>query len=518
MAVCPNCGAYNNDGAKFCTSCGGPLPVAQPVQQPAQQPVQQPVQQYQQPVQQQYQQPVPIQPQPVYQPEVPQPIQPVYAQPIKQPVMQRPKTNGLCQAGFVLSIIGWFTMGITCPLGFLFSLIGLIVASSKKQPGKGKAIAGLIMSGIIMLSIGITVGIAWNDIKKDIEDGNITGIEDIMRDIDNAGDRYSGSTTGTVKKITDEEWVEMTDGSYLTFGKGSSFTYTKSKDDPEENYTSGKYKIYLGNDAIDQITVKYKKYGVTKDEINSMVKSNSVFEKENCIFIVFNNEKRVEDGEDAKVRESESVLYGFVLDYPSFELMLVDMKTQNSYVFVRAEDYEKVNSATVPTFGTTDATDVTDETDNTDETEETTTADPNAKTMGNSTTGTVTLTQGKWADFKEADGDSLFEARVQKVNMETNTIIGLCVYAQKYKKGADKTLADSLAKNLKAEGCEGVEVQKTKLGGNTAYSVTGQYPDGTILNIWVFLDKNNKMHYITIEYFESDKASYNMVKDTYKFG
>lgn len=35
MSVCPNCGAYTN-GAKFCESCGAPLPVeqfAQPVQQ-----------------------------------------------------------------------------------------------------------------------------------------------------------------------------------------------------------------------------------------------------------------------------------------------------------------------------------------------------------------------------------------------------------------------------------------------------------------------------------------------------
>ena len=38
MAVCPNCGALNNDGSKFCTSCGGPLPVAQPAPQPAAQP------------------------------------------------------------------------------------------------------------------------------------------------------------------------------------------------------------------------------------------------------------------------------------------------------------------------------------------------------------------------------------------------------------------------------------------------------------------------------------------------
>ena len=34
----------------------------------------------------------------------------------------------------------------------------------------------------------------------------------------------------------------------------------------------------------------------------------------------------------------------------------------------------------------------------------------------------------------------------------------------------------------------------------------------------LFLDSNNKFHYITIEYFETDKAFYEMVKNTYKFG
>ena len=42
MAVCPNCGAFNNDGSKFCTSCGGAIPAAQPAPQAAPQAAAQP--------------------------------------------------------------------------------------------------------------------------------------------------------------------------------------------------------------------------------------------------------------------------------------------------------------------------------------------------------------------------------------------------------------------------------------------------------------------------------------------
>ena len=141
MPVCPNCGA-NNAGGKFCSSCGSPLPAEQPVYtaQPVQpQPVAQPVAQ-------------PIVP-PVYQQPVYQPT--VYQQAV-QPVNPPVKNNGLCTAGFVLSLIGMFTVGLTSFFGLIFSVIGLIVSGKKKEGGKGKAIAGIIMS-VIMLAFLVVI-------------------------------------------------------------------------------------------------------------------------------------------------------------------------------------------------------------------------------------------------------------------------------------------------------------------------------------------------------------------------
>ena len=62
----------------------------------------------------------------------------------------------------------------------------------------------------------------------------------------------------------------------------------------------------------------------------------------------------------------------------------------------------------------------------------------------------------------------------------------------------------------------GITMEESKIGGYKAYSVTGQYSDGMYLTLWYFVDNNNKLHYISVEYFDSDIASYEMVRDTYR--
>ena len=148
---CPNCGTQNNDGVKFCANCGNPLAPAAPAA-----PVQQAV-----PVQPvaPVQQAVPVQPVPV------QPVQQVQYQPVYPAYNpEQQKTNGLCLAGFIVSLVSIVLAGTTSLIGLILSIIGLSQVNKKKQKGKGMAIAGIIISAVFV--IAFTLSFFYNYMNK----------------------------------------------------------------------------------------------------------------------------------------------------------------------------------------------------------------------------------------------------------------------------------------------------------------------------------------------------------------
>ena len=518
MAICPNCGALNNDSSKFCISCGAPLPVAQPAAQPAApaQPAPQQNVEIPNPQNQYWQQPVQAQPETAPQPEaIPiVPAQPVYAQPITQPVQNksnRPKSNGWCTAGLVLSIVAWCTVGLTSIPGFLCSLIGLIVVSKKGEPGKGKAVAGLIISGLLILGMAISLPSIWPDVQKSLENGDVSNPMELLDTLDEASDKQTDLSDKYVKKIIKNNWVAMEDGSYLEFGKKQTFKYYKSYQDTSDNYFTGKYRMFSGEKAVTTLTKYYEEYGITKSEIKSLISNNTAFKEENFVLIVLENDGQWMDGENVKDEAWDSVYYGFLVNSPDTSLLLINAVTDTRFSFVTADDYDKISAVatttTTETFETTEAT-----------TEATTTADPSYETMGDSVTGTITLTQGKWDIWTDRDlSGTNFEVVYGRINRNTQTIINLCVYKNTFDNASIKNFADAIKANMESGDYTDVKVTTTTLSGYGAYEVSGKHSSGMYVNLWLFLDNNNKFHYITVEYYDSDKASYDMVKSTYKF-
>lgn len=137
---CPNCGTQNNDGVRFCANCGTALtpnvsaaPQAAPMQTP---------------------------------PPAPAPVQPVApvapVQPQAVPVSTNPqqKTNVLCIVGLIGSLASIVFLGTTAIVFLILSIIGLISAGKKNEKGKGQAIAGIIISAILVVVwiAGISLG------------------------------------------------------------------------------------------------------------------------------------------------------------------------------------------------------------------------------------------------------------------------------------------------------------------------------------------------------------------------
>ena len=326
MSVCPNCGA-NNAGGKFCSSCGSPLPAEQPVYtaQPVQpQPVAQPVAQ-------------PIVP-PVYQQPVYQPT--VYQQAV-QPVNPPVKNNGLCTAGFVLSLIGMFTVGLTSFFGLIFSVIGLIVSGKKKEGGKGKAIAGIIMSVIMLASLvvfycfGLLAPISdYVNTASTASPSRTARDTDITEDID---------TPDYEKMILKNNWISVHDGSYMVFDKKNmTFKYYMTYTDTTDNYYSGKVRVYVGDDAMDYLTDDLSDLGVTRDEVRQMIRNNSDYNEDNLIVICCDHEELIKDGEKQDRDPYTVDYYGFYIqpeqDGKTYDILDICNMQAASYVTLIRED------------------------------------------------------------------------------------------------------------------------------------------------------------------------------------
>ncbi len=138
---CQNCGNKLDDDSKFCAKCGAKVDTTETAQSPttSQQvekdeffndvPAPAPVQQ------------IPVQPQP--------PVQQVPVQPVnQQPVYQQPqtaKTNTFAIIGFVLSFFYYVSIA-----GLVFSIIGLKQCNKTQEKGKGLAIAGIVISSVLL--------------------------------------------------------------------------------------------------------------------------------------------------------------------------------------------------------------------------------------------------------------------------------------------------------------------------------------------------------------------------------
>jgi len=234
---CESCGSFIEPGQSFCSNCGAPAkaapaavpaaaaPVAgaAPAPAPAPAPAAQPMAAQSQPYTQQVPVTHPVQPvyqQPVYQQPVYQ--QPVYTQPaivVQQPVIaaqpQAPRGNGFATAGLTFGILTvvfcWssyfcYVFGL---MGLIFSIIGLC---KKKAPGKGKAIAGLILTVIGSILAAIIIELFWTSVGMLWD----AAMEEVYDELES--DIYSTSYSDTNPGINSEDFY--INGDFVTTENG----------------------------------------------------------------------------------------------------------------------------------------------------------------------------------------------------------------------------------------------------------------------------------------------------------
>ena len=509
MKKCQYCGSENEDTGRFCLNCGAELPQesvapaqpvvpaqpvaaaqpaapAQPVA-PAQPAASQPVQSYQQPVQ-------PVSQAPQY----------TTAAPSASYQSAEPKTNGLCTAGFVVSLLSLFCCGITAIIGLILSICGAVSAGKKGQKGKGLAIAGIIISAILMVGGGIFFlmgGAAWMESFSDYYD--MAGTEKTKDNDDEDVD--------IKEAITSRNWVETHSNSYLVFGSGKKFTYYRDYNTTDDYYYTGKYEIYVGEDAMEYITDDLSEYGITEDEIEDMIDANRNYDLSNLVCIVLKNNEQIIGGVNTLSDTVVTPYCGFYIgEDEDATLDLTNLNAASNFTFITEDNYEPVDTS----YTTAESSDYTVATDTTAATTAETTASSGSLTvMGDSTMGRVALTQGSWSTWYEAGGySSIVTSHDAAFNTQTGSIINIQVWDTDI---TPENAAQSSMYNMESNQYTGVTGAHVTIGGNAAIQTYGVAPDGQYLVCWFFRSDDDVFHYISVEFTTDDYASFQMVEDNY---
>lgn len=128
-------------------------------------------------------------------------------------------------------------------------------------------------------------------------------------------------------------WI-ATDGSEMVFEE-KDFNWYKDEGIHDDNYYTGTYEYYRGQEAVEFITAELSEYGVTEKELEEMF-ANNIEEETKENFVVFNMvyTSITVDGETTEPPTSLVPWFGFILEDDTY-LDVVNMNTASYYGFTK---------------------------------------------------------------------------------------------------------------------------------------------------------------------------------------
>ncbi len=166
-----------------------------------------------------------------------------------------------------------------------YSYIGIIVAPNKN----------------LLISI-MAQSLSEDDLSSDIMDQLRDSIEFTV----STGDELTGNTI-----------VNANDGSELVLNSDGTYNYYQTESAHDDNYYSGSYEVYYGNDAFEKL-VSMTEYGYTEDELTAALKNGM-----NGYTLMSDNSRLTFDDE-GNIAAAEAGSHHISLD--SFHLLILTHK------------------------------------------------------------------------------------------------------------------------------------------------------------------------------------------------
>lgn len=132
--------------------------------------------------------------------------------------------------------------------------------------------------------------------------------------------------------IKNNSWI-ATDGSEMKFGEDTMYWY-QTEGSYGDNYYYGKYKFYIGKEAVEFITTELSSYGVTEEELKDLFEKNEEYSINNFVVFDMNYEGIVLNGVTTVPNRSQVPWYGFILNDNTY-LNVANMNTGSYYNFTR---------------------------------------------------------------------------------------------------------------------------------------------------------------------------------------
>lgn len=129
-------------------------------------------------------------------------------------------------------------------------------------------------------------------------------------------------------------WISADDGSQWVFGEDQSFYWYQTKDVTDDNYYGGTYECHAGRDGMDYLTGELASYGVSEEEMMSVIDSTEQYTLDKFICFSTTNKTFLLNGKEQLSDEVVTSYFGFLQSDGSV-LDVANMSTGTYYRFTK---------------------------------------------------------------------------------------------------------------------------------------------------------------------------------------